>query len=69
MEKRMTWVDPRVLLALLAGMFALLALVAQFRQRARLKSGRGFWVQPAAKAFGLLALVFGLISAWLRWHT
>jgi hypothetical protein len=66
-ENRMTWADPRLLLPLLAGIFAALALVVQFRPGGRSKVDAGFRLQPAARAFGLLALIFGLTAAWLRW--
>lgn len=54
--------DPRQLFPVLAAVFLLLALVSGLRRG----PGRGF-LQGAARTWLLLALVFGAVSAWLRW--
>lgn len=52
--------DPRWLFPLLALVFAGLAIVQQVR--------RGHYGHPAARTWLLLAVIFGVVSAWLHLH-
>jgi hypothetical protein len=52
--------DPRTLFPLLAAVFAVLAIMSSLR--------RGSW-RGAPFTWGLIALIFALVAAWLRWAT
>jgi hypothetical protein len=51
--------DPRWLFPLLALGFALAATLRFLRERR---------LGPATRTWSLMALIFALVSAWLRWH-
>lgn len=53
--------DPKWLFPVLALVFALLAIGRGVRS--------GLTVGGAVRTWALMAVIFGVVSAWLHWHT